>query len=110
MRLGAVETDHVGELLNRIEELVEVHGTSQRDVSKVSRAELVRLFAGGAHLAILNDAETGIEYTIGNGLVALIGLVSSDLDDGALANIFGIRNPKLDSNDSVTHVIASYLL
>lgn len=79
-------------------------------MSKVSRAVLVRLFAGGAHLAILNDAETGIEYTIGNGLVALIGLVSSDLDDGALANIFGIRNPKLDSNDSVTHVIASYLL
>ena len=106
----AVEADHIRKLLDGVEELVEIDGTSQCNVSEVTRAELVRLLAGGADLPILNDTEACIKHAIRNRLVALVGLVGGDFHDGALANILGIRNPKLNSNDSVAHDAYSYAL
>ena len=40
----------------------------------------IRVLAGGADLAALNDTEPGIKDTTGDGVVALMSLVGDDLD------------------------------
>ena len=75
---------------------------------KVAGAELVGLLAGGADLAVFDDAETSIEDAICDRLIVLIGLVGKDFDDGALDEVLRIRDSELNSDDSITHV--EYLL
>jgi hypothetical protein len=101
--LGAGETDEVAELLGSLKELVEIDRPSDRNVSKVSRAELVRLLARGADLAIFNDSEPCVKDPVGDRLVALIGLVCRDLHDGPLADVLGIGNAELNADDSIPH-------
>lgn len=101
--MRAVEADDVAQLLNPVEELVEVHRPSQRNVSEVTWAELIRVLAGGADLAVLNDAEASIEDAIRHGLLRLIGLVGGNLHDAPLENVVGVCNAKLNSSDDVAH-------
>jgi len=72
-------------------------------------AELVRLLAGGTHLAILNHTEAGVKDAVRNRLVALVCLVRRDLDDTSLTDIFGVGNAKLDSHNCIAHFSVSYL-
>lgn len=99
----AVEADDVAQLLNPVEELVEIHGPSQRNVPEVTWAELVGVLAGGADLAVLNDAEAGIEDAIRHRLLRLVGLVGGNLHDAPLENVVGVCNAKLNSSDDVAH-------
>ncbi len=77
-------------------------------MAKVARTELIRLLAGWTNLAVFDDTEASIEDTICDGLIVLVGLVGEDFDDGALDEVLGIRDSKLNSDDSITHV--EYLL
>ena len=70
----------------------------------MTRAELVRLLARRTHLPVLDDAEAAVEDAIGNRLIALIGLVGRDFDDGPLANVLRVRNAELNTDNRVTHV------
>ena len=99
----AVQAHAIAELLDHIEELVEIHGPSQRNVSKVSRAVLVGLLAGRADLAVLNHSETRIKHAIRRGIPAEVGLVGGDLYDAALDNVIGVSDAKLNAYDCVTH-------
>lgn len=101
--LGAVQADHIRQLLHHVKELIEVDGTSQPDVAEMTRAELVRLLACRTYLAVFNDAEPRIEDAICDGLIVLVCLVCDDLDDGALEQILGVCNAELDTDDSITH-------
>jgi len=73
-------------------------------MAEVSRTELVGLLARRADLTVLNDAKPSIEDAIGNGLIALVGLVCGDLYNRALGKVVGVCNAKLDAYNSVTHV------
>jgi hypothetical protein len=64
---------------------------------------LIRLLAGRAHLAVLNDAKPGVKHAICDGLIVLISLVGGDFDDGALEEILGVGNAELDTYDRITH-------
>ena len=101
--LGAVQADHIRQLLHHVKELIEVDRAGQPDVAEMTRAELVRLLACGADLAVFNDAETRIEDAICNGLIVLVCLVCDDLDNGALEQILGVCNAELDTDDRITH-------
>jgi hypothetical protein len=106
--LGARETDEVAKLLGSLKELVEIHRPSERNVSKVTGAQLVRLLARGADLAILYHSEPCVKDPVGDRLIALIGLVGCDLDDGPLADVLGVGNAELDADDCIPHSV--YLL
>jgi len=101
---GTIETDDVCESGHGIKELVEIDGTSKRDMPEVTRTILVGLLAGGTLLSVLDDTETGIKDTVGDGLTALVGLVCSNLHHRALENIIRVGESELNANDSVTHV------
>jgi alkanesulfonate monooxygenase SsuD/methylene tetrahydromethanopterin reductase-like flavin-dependent oxidoreductase (luciferase family) len=79
--LRAVQTDEVRQLLNRVKELVEVDRACQLNVTKVPRAELVRLLARGAHLTILNHTEPCIKHTVWDRLITLVGLIGSHFNN-----------------------------
>ena len=64
-----VQADDVAQLLNPIEELVEIHRPSKRDVSEVTRAELIRVLTCRADLAILNDTEANVKDAVRDGLL-----------------------------------------
>ena len=100
---GAVQANHVCQLFHPVEELVKIHRASQRDVSKVSRAELVRVLTGRTDLAVLDDSETDIKDSIRNRLSRLIGLVGCNLHDTPLQNVVGVCDAKLNSDDRVAH-------
>jgi hypothetical protein len=101
--LGAREADEVAELLGSLKELVEIDRPSEWNVSKVTGAQLVRLLTRGADLAILYDSEACVKDTVGDGLVALIGLVSRDFDNRPLADVLGVGNAKLNADDCIPH-------
>lgn len=101
--LGAVQADHICQLLHHVKELVEVDWTSQSNMSEMTWAELIRLLASWADLAVFNDAETCIEDAICDGLIVLVCLVCDDLDNGALEQILGVCNAELDTDDRITH-------
>ena len=100
---GAVQANHVCQLFHPVEELVKIHRASQRDVSKVSRAELVRVLTGRTDLAVLDDSETDIKDSIRNRLSRLIGLVGCNLHDTPLQNVVGVCDAKLNSDDRIAH-------
>ena len=107
-RSRAVHADEVAHLFDDIEELVEIHRTSQTDVTEMTRTVLVCLLAGRADLAILNDTELGVKDAARNRLTALVGLVCRNLDHTALDNVVGARNAELNAYDCVAH--DAYLL
>jgi len=103
-RIRAGQTDHIRQLLNHIEELVEIDRTGHLNVAKVSGTELVGLLTRRADLTVLDDTKSSIKDAIGNGLIALVGLVSGDLHNRPLGKVVGVCDAKLDAYDSVTHV------
>jgi len=72
-------------------------------MTKVTRTELIGVFAGWADLAILNDTETRIKDTVRDRLARLIGLISCNLHDTPLQNVVGVCDAELNSSDSVAH-------
>jgi hypothetical protein len=106
--LGTREADEVAKFLGRLKELVEIDRPSERNVSKVTGAQLVCLLARGADLAILYHSEPCVKDPVGDRLIALIGLVGRDLDDGPLADVLGVGNAELDADDCIPHSV--YLL
>jgi hypothetical protein len=102
--LGAREADEVAELLGCLKELIEIDRPSEWNVSKVTGTELVRLLARGADLAIFDNSEACVKDTVGDGLVALIGLVCGDFDNRPLADVLGVGNAKLNADDCIPHV------
>lgn len=103
-QLGAVQADDRARVLNHVGELVEVHGSCEGNVSKMSGTQLVCLLAGGAHLAVLNHTKPRVKHAVRHGLVALVGLVCGNLHDTPLENVVGVCDAKLDANDCVTHL------
>lgn len=99
----AVQADDVAQLLDPVEELVEIHRPSKCDVTEVSGAELVGVFAGGTDLAVLNDSEAGIKDAIRHRLSRLIGFVGGNLHDAPLENVVGVCDAELNSGDCVAH-------
>lgn len=99
----AIQADDVAQLLNPVEELVEVHWSGQSDVTKVTRTELVGVFAGRTDLAILNDTEARVEDAVWNRLARLIGLVGGNLHDTPLEDVVGVCDAELNSGDCVAH-------
>jgi len=73
-------------------------------VAKVSGTELVGLLTRRADLTVLNDAKSSIKDAIGNGLIALVGLVSGDLHNRPLGKVVGVCDAKLDAYNCITHV------
>ena len=55
----------------------------------------VGVLAGGTNLAALDDAEAGVKDAAGDGVTALVGLVSDHLHDRAPQDLLGRRNAKL---------------
>lgn len=104
----AVQADDVAQLLNPVEELVEIHGSSKRDVTEVTGTELVRVLAGGTDLAVLNDSEARIKDTVRHRLSRLIGFVGGNLHDAPLENVVGVCDSELNSGDCVSHVYFLY--
>ena len=72
-------------------------------MSKVPRTVLVGLFAGRAHLAVLNDSEARIKHAIRRRIPAEVGFVGGDLHDAALDDVIGVSDAKLNAYDCVTH-------
>ena len=99
--MRAIETDDVGQLLDPVEELVEIYRPSKRDMTKVSRTELVRMLACRTDLAVLNHAEAGIEDAIRYRLTRLIGFVGRNLHDTPLKNVVGVCDAELNSGDCI---------
>ena len=101
--MRAVQADDIGKLLNPVEELIKIDGPSQRDVSEMTRTELIGVLTGGADLAILNDTKSGVKDAIRNRLLRLVGLVGGNLHDAPLENVVGVCNAKLNSGNCVAH-------
>ena len=91
----AVQANRVQHLDRELEELVEVYGARKGDVTKVTLALEVCVLAGGADLAGLDDAETGVKDAAGDGVAPLVGLVGDDLDDRTPQDFLGRRDAKL---------------
>ena len=95
----AVQADCVEDLDRKLEELVEVDGAREGDVTKVTLALEVGVLAGRADLAALDDAEAGVKDAAGDGVTPLVRLVRNDLDDRSPQNLFGRRYAELYAYD-----------
>ena len=104
---GTVETNQVCKFFNGIKELIQIDRSCKFNVSKMTWTELVGLFAGGTDFTVLNDTETSIKDAIGNWLIALIGFISGHLYNRSFTNIVWVGNPKLNTDDCITHYLLS---
>ena len=106
----AIQADLVGELVNHIVELNELHRARHANVSEMPRALQVRVTASRTDLSILGGTKAGIKDAARNWLISLIVFVSGDLDDALLENIVGAPDAELDANDLVAHLTAVLFL
>ena len=94
---GTVDANTVEGLDSEIKELVEVDGSGKSNVSEMSLALEVGMFAGRADLAALDHTEPGIKDTARNRVICLMGLVGNDFDDGSPEDLFRRSDPKLNA-------------
>jgi hypothetical protein len=76
---GTVDAHTVEGLDSKVEELVEVDWAGEGDVAEMALALEIRVLAGGADLAALDDTEPGIKHATGNWIIGLMSLVGDDL-------------------------------
>ena len=101
--MRAVDANTVENLLDILEELIEVDRSSQGNMTKVSLALQIGVFAGGAHFARVDDAESRIKDTAGDGVIALVGFVGDNLDDATAKNFIRRDDTELNTGDEVGH-------
>lgn len=106
----AVQADLIGELVNHIVELNELHGSCHTNVTEMPRALQVRVATRRADLSILGGTKARIKDAARNGLISLVVFVGGDLDDTLLENILGAPDAKLDADDLVAHLVAVLFL
>jgi hypothetical protein len=94
---GTVDANTVEGLDGEIKELVEVDGSGKSNVSEMSLALKIRVFAGRADLTALDNTEPGIKDTAGNRVICLMGLVGNNFDDGSPEDLFRRSDPKLNA-------------
>jgi hypothetical protein len=103
VEVGAVHAYTVKYFLEVGKELVEVDRTSEGDVTEVTLAFQVGMFAGGADFTGVYDTKTGIEYTTGYRIVSLIGFVCDDVNNASAKDFFRASDAKLNPNNNFRH-------
>jgi hypothetical protein len=94
---GTVDAHAVEGLDSKVEELVEVDWAGKGDVAEMALALEIRVLAGGADLAALDDTEPCIKHAAGNWIVGLMSLVGNNFHDRPPKDLLGRSDPKLNA-------------
>lgn len=107
---AAVQADLIGELVNHVLELNELHRSCHTNVTEMPGALQIRVAARRADLSILGGTKARIKDAARNRLISLVVFVCGDLDDTLLENIVGAPDAELDADDLVAHLTAVLFL
>jgi hypothetical protein len=102
---AAIHAQITKDLDDLIEVLVEIHRTSESNVSKVTLALLICVFAGRTDLAGLDHSEARIKDSTGNRSGSLKGLICCNLNYRSLGDLLGRGDAKLNSDNGIGHLL-----
>jgi hypothetical protein len=98
-KLGAAYTDAVQNIHDVREELDEIYGASQAEMTEMAGAPVIRLSTAATRLAIIEDAHARVKETANTRLRTVICPRIGDFDYRALLDFFWAEDAKLDAYD-----------
>jgi hypothetical protein len=96
--LGAAHTHTVQDVEDIRKELNEVYRAGEFEVAKVSGASVICLAAAATRLPIVENTHSRVKETTNTGLIPIVRTGIRNFHYGALFNLIGPENPKLDTH------------